>query len=122
MLCLNCVLDFHSDHIDQAKTKIEDILDRVKNDYKNFHQKVIDQSLNISGRINRPNSEQLIKKIEEERQKKIKELEVIRGKIDSLIEREKDVSNEAQEIVNKFTVSISDSPKLKKLEESNYRI
>ena len=111
-------MESHSDHIEEAKLKIEEIIERGKEEFNNFLIKVNDQASKMVDNRNSNQTDQLRKKIEENKNQRIKELELLRNKVDSFIERERSSAQLAFKIIDKIVLSESFNPMLTKLEES----
>lgn len=118
VICNNCVIDYHSDHLPAAKNRIDDFLNKQKLEADDLKSKVI-ESIKIASTNNiktqSENQENLIKNVF---QRRISNLELIKIKIEELITEEKNLSAEACDSlksgVNKET--------LNKITQKNYEL
>jgi hypothetical protein len=120
LLCFDCLLEKHSDHIEEAKWKIVDVLDWGKSEFKNFQTKVNDHLSKMVNCKNNLKADELKKKIEDNKIQRIKDYGAIQRKIDDFIEREKNLSLAAVSIIDKMALSEASSPEFLKVEESNF--
>jgi hypothetical protein len=123
VICNNCVIDYHSDHLVQAKNRIEDFLNKQKLEADELKSKVIESikmANNNNNKLQSENQENLLRNIF---QRRITNLELIKMKVEELINEEKNLSAFAsdnlksgvnKELFNKIT------QKNYELEDCNY--
>ncbi len=91
---------------------------RGKEEYSNFLTKVNDQSGRMIDSKSNSKADALRKKIEDNKKERVKELEALRNKIESLIDFEAEMAKLALCIVDKIAFADLKNPVIEKLEES----
>lgn len=97
MICNDCVLEHHSDHLKEAKNRIDDFLKRHQGETEELRLRILDAMNKAKSNNLKAQSESQENIIKNLFNKRITNLELIRVKIDELINEERALSNLAAE-------------------------